>query len=117
MEHLQFLDVIKQKMQSISADNIFEVLIYFVAGFILGLVAKYSIRYLLWFLIFSIVSLWVVQNFGIVSINYAYFREFLNLAQDYTISDVLHGIVDYVHSHIAESLGLILGIYVSWELL
>jgi len=117
MQRVQFLDIIKQKMQSFSVDNLLEVLIYFGAGFILGLVVKYSVRYFLWFLIFGIISLWAVQNFGIVSINYEYLKEILNLAQDYTISDVLNGIMHFVMGHIGESLGLIFGFYLSWEIL
>jgi len=117
MQHIQFLDIIKKKMQSLTVDNLLEVLIYFGLGFVLGLVIKYSIRYFLWSLIVGIISLWAVQNFGIVSINYEYFKEFLNLTQGYTISDVLNGIMSFVYGHIGESLGLIFGFYLSWEIL
>lgn len=117
MRHLEFFDTIKQRLQSFSVDNLFEVLIYFGAGFILGLIVKYSIRYFLWFLIFSIVSLWAIQNFGIVAINYDYLKELLSVAQDYTISNLLNNTIGFVQSHIAESLGLLLGFYLSWEIL
>jgi len=117
MEQLKFLDIIKQKLQSFSVDNLFEILIYFGAGFVLGLILKYSIRYFLWFLIFAIATLWAVQNFGIAVINYDYFKEVLSLAQDYTISDLLNMGLEFVRDHIGESLSFIFGVYLSWELL
>lgn len=117
MERLQFLDILKQKMQCFNVDNLFEILVYFVIGFVLGSVIKYSARYFLWFLIFSIISLWAVQNLGVVSIKYEYLRELFHMTEEYTISDLLKGLVDFVQSHIAESISLIFGIYLSWEIL
>ena len=117
MKQLLFLDIFKQKMQSLSVDNLFDVFVYFIAGFILGLIVKYSLRYFLWFLIFSIVSLWLVQNFGIITINYDYLHEFTTLVQDYRLSDLVNLVIAFVKSHIGESLGLIFGFYISWEIL
>jgi len=117
MKQLQFMDVIKHKMQSFSVDDLFEILIYFVSGFVIGFVVKYCLRYFLWFLIFSIISLWVVQNFGIVYINYDYFKDFLGFTHNYTISDILNMMLEFIYNHIGESLGLIFGFYLSWEIL
>lgn len=117
MEQFKFLDIIKQKLQSFSVDNLYEILIYFVAGFVLGLIIKYSVRYLLWFLIFAIITLWAVQNFNIAVINFDSLKEFLSLAQDYTISDILNAGLEFIYNHIGESLSFIFGIYLSWELL
>ncbi len=117
MRDLKILEFIKKKIESCSADYLFEVLIYFVSGFVLGLVIKHSTRYFLWFLIFSIISFWAIQNFGLISINQDCIKDLMSFSQKYSLSQVFDAIIDFVNNHIAESLALILGFYLSWEIL
>lgn len=117
MKQLKFLDVIKSKIQSCSTDYLFEVLIYFGSGFILGLIIKYSTKYILWLLFLGIAGFWLIQNFGLVTINQDSLKDVISIAQNYSISDIFDALIDVVNNHIGESLALILGFYLSWEIL
>lgn len=80
---------------------------FFILGFIIGFLFKYLGRLVLFGALAIVGSLWALSYFNLIVINMPMIND-LGLNTSY-IQNTLYEIIDWVRSHLLESLGLLAG--------
>lgn len=101
---------------NISKGFLVELLVFLLCGFIIGFVLKNFGRHIILIIIGSIISIWLLEMFQIISINYSAIESIVGASPHATISELLSFLLTWVKEHIAQCVAAILGFYIALEL-
>jgi hypothetical protein len=90
--------------------------IFFVGGFVAGLILKYLGRYLVWLLIAAL-ALWGLEHFELITINHAAVKGFLGLSSEASWNEVVTQFTEWIQAHIPESVAVAFGLLFAWTVM
>jgi uncharacterized membrane protein (Fun14 family) len=85
-------------------------------GFILGFIIKYLGKPLFWLLVGAVLTLYLLHVLQVAVIDYRFLLQALDFTPDITLEGVGQALVQWVTLHKGESLALVIGFFIGWQL-
>jgi uncharacterized membrane protein (Fun14 family) len=85
-------------------------------GFILGFITKYLGKPLFWLLVGVVLTLYLLHVLQVVVIDYRSLLQALGFVPDITLGNLGQVLVQWVAVHKWESLALVIGFFIGWQL-
>jgi uncharacterized membrane protein (Fun14 family) len=97
-----------------SKEVIVETLIYFVVGAIIGFLSKKYLKHVLLALVLLVVIVKGMEwaNIGTMSVNWEHVKELTGLSPDDSVTSVTGMLLAWVHTHVRQSIALVIGFLV-----
>jgi uncharacterized membrane protein (Fun14 family) len=89
---------------------------FLIAGFIFGFLLKYGGRLFFFLLVGAALALWTLDYLNVLTINYTVLRSVLGLSSDSTLQGIIHNSIEWVRTHVIESLAAFFGLVLAWKL-
>ena len=88
---------------------------YLIAGFVVGFLVKHAGRLFFWLLLGAVLSLWALQVLQVISIDYSILKSLFGLSAHTSVADIFNHWVEWVKSHVIESVAAVLGFILAWK--
>lgn len=107
---------IKQQFNNLSTVWTVEILSYLLSGFIIGFLFKHTSKYIISLTIITLLSLWGLEHFDIITINYNYINNIIGLPVNTQLADITNQITLWMQNHVSQCIASGLGFYLALEL-
>ncbi len=111
-----FVGTLKQKWESLDVSHSWygPLLLYGGLGLITGFLFKYLARPILWIILGTVLILWLLNTFNLVSIHYDAITSFFGFPSTANFQEALNGYLAWAQAHMAESIAFVVGFFISW---
>lgn len=110
------INSIKEKFSNMSTNWTIEIIAYLISGLTFGFIFKYIGKYIIGLSIITVLSLWILELYGAITINYNSINSIIGLSNDAQVIDIINQATSWIQTHISHCIAISLGFYLAIEL-
>ncbi len=104
-----------QKLE-LTPDNIIETCSYLGVGFFIGFVIKKYLKMFLGFVFLFLVTIWALDGFNLIMINWNHFQSLMHIAPNDTVGSLMHAITCWGKQNLRMVVGGLIGILLGYKI-